>query len=86
MYLRLKKEETVETIPEDVLQECCQLVKEHSIEGKILLILTVLNYFSGKKKDFVKIVYTPFLNLHKAQSMDVGAVGFHSEKKVSLVL
>jgi len=42
------------------------LVKENSIEGK--------------KKDKVRIVYTPYPNLHKTGDMDVGAVGFHNEK------
>ena len=36
----------------------------------------------GKKKDQVKIVYTPYLNLHKSGDMDIGAVGFHNEKLV----
>jgi len=39
VYLRLKKDETIDTIPKEVLQECCQLVKEHSIEGTFLVCL-----------------------------------------------
>ncbi len=37
VYLRMKKDETVETIPKEVLMEMCQLVKEHSIEGKFCI-------------------------------------------------
>ena len=54
-----------EQIPEDVKEEMCQLVKANSIEGC--------------KKASVKVVYTPWSNLHKDQStMKAGAVGFHS--------
>lgn len=31
----------------------------------------------------VSVVYTPFTNLKKTGSMDVGQVGFHSQRKVS---
>jgi len=40
----------------------------------------------GKKKDRVKVVYTPYLNLHKSGDMDIGAVGFHDERKVRIDL
>lgn len=31
----------------------------------------------------VSVVYTPFTNLKKTASMEVGQVGFHNQKKVS---
>merc|ERR1719163_2321110 len=55
----------IETIPEEVVQEMCQLTKANSIEGC--------------KASSVDIVYTPFLNLKKEERMDVGQVGFKDE-------
>lgn len=61
-------------IPEEVLEDCMQLVKHNSIQGDKLQQVTV--------------VYTPWTNLKKTDSMDVGQVGFHDEnlahKKVVL--
>ena len=34
VYLRLNKEESFEKIEQILLDECCQLVKENSIDGK----------------------------------------------------
>lgn len=34
----------------------------------------------------VSVVYTPFTNLKKTAGMEVGQVGFHSQKKVSEVV
>jgi hypothetical protein len=34
VYLRLKDEETVEGFSDKAKEECCQLVKENSIEGE----------------------------------------------------
>ncbi len=50
----------------ELIDECCQLVKDNSIEGC--------------KKDKVDIVYTPCENLKKTASMDVGQVGFKVSK------
>eukprot|EP00941_MAST-03F_sp_MAST-3F-sp1_P002049 g2049.t1 len=55
-------------IPEDVVNECCQLVKHNSIEGC--------------KRAEVDVVYTPFPNLKKTKDMVAGAVGYHSQKAV----
>mmetsp|Transcript_46387 Transcript_46387/g.92018 ORF Transcript_46387/g.92018 Transcript_46387/m.92018 type:complete len:224 (-) Transcript_46387:166-837(-) len=55
----------LDSIPDPVLQEMAQLVKANSIEGC--------------KAAEVDIVYTPFLNLHKEERMDVGQVGFKDE-------
>lgn len=55
----------VESVPETVMMEMCQLVKENSIEGC--------------KTPACDIVYTPYLNLKKEERMDVGQVGFKDE-------
>jgi len=67
VYLRGPEELTPDKIPEDVLEDCLQLVKANSIEGH--------------KLNNVKVVYTPWPNLKKRQSMEVGQVGFHDEKQ-----
>merc|ERR1711879_376152 len=59
---------TMDDIPPDVLEECCQLVKGNSI--------------SGCKLAACSIVYTPWSNLKKTKDMEVGQVGFFSGKKV----
>ena len=68
VYLRLAEGYTIDTIPKETLEECLQLVKENSIEGC--------------KKERVSIVYTPWENLLKKSSMEVGQVGFKNEKEV----
>lgn len=57
VYLRLKDGVTIDTIPENVLQDCIQLVKHNSIEGN--------------KLNNVGIVYTLWSNLKKTGDMDV---------------
>eukprot|EP01103_Thecamoeba_quadrilineata_P015530 TRINITY_DN493_c0_g1_i1.p1 TRINITY_DN493_c0_g1~~TRINITY_DN493_c0_g1_i1.p1 ORF type:complete len:167 (+),score=36.82 TRINITY_DN493_c0_g1_i1:102-602(+) len=71
VYLRLPKGESIESIPESVLEECLQIVKHNSIQGS--------------KTANVNIVYTPWSNLKKTGDMDVGQVGFHRQKDVKLV-
>ncbi|TVU35098.1 hypothetical protein EJB05_16967 [Eragrostis curvula] len=66
VYLRLKKGETIDTISEGLLEDCAQLVKAHSIQGN--------------KMNNVEVVYTPWSNLKKSPSMDVGQVGFHNHR------
>eukprot|EP00298_Acanthocystis_sp_HF-20_P026545 c431_g1_i1.p1 GENE.c431_g1_i1~~c431_g1_i1.p1 ORF type:complete len:213 (+),score=93.47 c431_g1_i1:24-662(+) len=68
VYLRLPKGYTIQNIPDAVLQDALQLVKANSIEGC--------------KKDSVPVVYTPWANLKKTASMEVGQVSFHSDKEV----
>lgn len=63
VYLRLKDGETIESIPEGVLEDCVQLVKHNSIEGN--------------KINNIAIVYTYWSNLKKTGDMDVGQVSFH---------
>jgi predicted ribosome quality control (RQC) complex YloA/Tae2 family protein len=61
VYLRLPKDATVDAIPADTLEDCCQLVKANSIEGC--------------KRTKVNIVYTPASNLKKTGNMYVIARG-----------
>eukprot|EP00128_Syssomonas_multiformis_P017047 Colp12_sorted_trinity150504_noHs@10830 len=68
VYLRLRPGETIDTIPEKLLIDCAQLVKQNSIEGC--------------KLNDVAVVYTPVENLKKTGDMEVGQVGFHKPKAV----
>ncbi|KAG6389500.1 hypothetical protein SASPL_150970 [Salvia splendens] len=71
VYLRLHKGQTIDDISEGVLEDCAQLVKANSIQGN--------------KVNNVDIVYTPWQNLKKTASMDVGQVGFYNSKMVRTV-
>ncbi|KAI9097661.1 hypothetical protein K1719_025432 [Acacia pycnantha] len=71
VYLRLHKGQTIDDISEGVLEDCAQLVKANSIQGN--------------KVNNVDVVYTPWSNLKKTASMDVGQVGFHNSKMVRTV-
>lgn len=68
VYLRMRKGETLDDIPQVVLEDCAQLVKANSIQGT-------------KMNDIV-VVYTLASNLKKTADMDVGQVGFHKQKEV----
>jgi len=68
VYLRLKVGQSFDTIPAEVLEDCCQLVKANSIEGN--------------KVNNVSVVFTPWSNLKKTNGMEVGQVGFHDTKLV----
>lgn len=68
VYLRLPAGQTLDTIPPEPLEDCCQLVKANSIQGN--------------KINNVDIVYTPASNLKKTGGMVIGQVGFHNEKLV----
>ena len=57
VYVRLAPGKTMDDIPEDVVRDCAQLVKENSIEGV--------------KKASVTVIYTPWSNLRKDGSMAV---------------
>ncbi|KAL5697505.1 hypothetical protein ACHQM5_028638 [Ranunculus cassubicifolius] len=71
VYLRLNKGQTIDNISEGLLEDCAQLVKANSIQGN--------------KINNVDIVYTPWYNLKKSASMDVGQVGFHNSKMVRTI-
>jgi len=72
VYIRLTPDPETGAVPDlsevdqGVLDDCAQLVKANSIKGN--------------KEDNVKIVYTKWENLKKRKSMEVGQIGFHSEK------
>ncbi|UMM25598.1 hypothetical protein L5515_005349 [Caenorhabditis briggsae] len=69
VYLQMPRGITIDTIPEELLDDCCQLVKANS---KI-----------GKKMDKATVVYTKRENLKKTKIMDSGEVGFHNSKMVN---
>ncbi|KAI9192732.1 hypothetical protein LWI28_027095 [Acer negundo] len=71
VYLRIHKGQTIDCISEGVLEDCAQLVKANSIQGN--------------KVNNIDVVYTPWANLKKTASMDVGQVGFHNSKMVRTV-
>ena len=73
MYLRLPiGASKLDDITPAALAECCQLVKENSIEGC--------------KKDRVSVCYTKWKNLKKEARMEVGAVSFHRPANVRHVM
>eukprot|EP01054_Gregarina_sp_Poly1_P000888 Gregarina_sp_Poly_1__887@NODE_1211_length_4771_cov_58_034226_g62_i1_p2_GENE_NODE_1211_length_4771_cov_58_034226_g62_i1NODE_1211_length_4771_cov_58_034226_g62_i1_p2_ORF_typecomplete_len194_score31_17NFACTR_1/PF05670_13/1_5e14RlaP/PF10127_9/0_011MCU/PF04678_13/0_094GED/PF02212_18/2_3e02GED/PF02212_18/6_2TMEM247/PF15444_6/0_43Peptidase_S49_N/PF08496_10/2_2_NODE_1211_length_4771_cov_58_034226_g62_i12583 len=61
----------IDSIPQIVLDECCQLTKANSIEGS--------------KRDSVEIVYTPWRNLMKDITMATGTIGFKNHKTVKKI-
>lgn len=71
VYLRLKKFRGIDDITPEMLEDCAQLVKANSIQGN--------------KLNNIDVVYTPWSNLKKTSSMDVGQVGFHNPKLVRTV-
>ncbi|KAG6698521.1 hypothetical protein I3842_08G024200 [Carya illinoinensis] len=71
VYVRLHKGQTIDDISEGLLEDCAQLVKANSIQGN--------------KVNNIDVVYTPWSNLKKTASMDVGQVGFYSSKMVQTV-
>ncbi|KAJ3671024.1 hypothetical protein LUZ60_008450 [Juncus effusus] len=71
VYLRLNKGETIDNLTDGLIEDCAQLVKANSIQGN--------------KMNNVDIVYTPWSNLKKNPSMDVGQVGFFNPKMVRTV-
>ncbi|KAI4377637.1 hypothetical protein MLD38_015233 [Melastoma candidum] len=71
VYLRMHKGQTIDDISEGVLEDCAQLVKANSIQGN--------------KVNNIDVVYTPWANLKKTASMDVGQVGFYNSKTVRTV-
>jgi len=58
----------MDDMSEGLLEDCAQLVKANSIQGN--------------KVNNIDVVYTPWYNLKKSPSMDVGQVGFHNPKLV----
>ncbi|XP_021735516.1 coiled-coil domain-containing protein 25-like [Chenopodium quinoa] len=71
VYVRLHRGQSMDSISEGLLEDCAQLVKANSIQGN--------------KVNNIDVVYTPWANLKKTASMDVGQVGFHNSKMVRTV-
>ncbi|XP_041359342.1 coiled-coil domain-containing protein 25-like [Gigantopelta aegis] len=71
VYLRLHPGETLDDLPQTVIDDCVQLVKANSIQGN--------------KMNNIDVVYTPWSNLKKTAGMDVGQVGFFKDKEVRKV-
>lgn len=69
VYLRMAEGQTWDALPQELLVDLAQLTKANSIEGN--------------KRDNVTVIYTPWANLRKDGSMDVGQVSFHDHRKVS---
>uniref|UniRef100_A0A1I7TWQ4 Coiled-coil domain-containing protein 25 n=1 Tax=Caenorhabditis tropicalis TaxID=1561998 RepID=A0A1I7TWQ4_9PELO len=58
VYLSLPRGITINSIPEELLEDCCQLVKKNSIKGC--------------KLEVVDVIYTPRENLKKSKGMASG--------------
>ncbi|KAL3588408.1 hypothetical protein FPOAC2_10562 [Fusarium poae] len=72
IYLRMREGQTWDDLPEELVMDLAQLTKANSIEGN--------------KKDNVTVIYTPWSNLKKDGSMEVGQVGFKDPRKVKRIL
>lgn len=70
VYLRMEEGQEWDKLPEDLVIDLAQLTKANSIEGN--------------KKDNVTVIYTPWSNLKKDGSMEVGQVSFKDSRKVSI--
>lgn len=71
VYLRLKQGQTIDDLPQSVLDDACQLVKANSIQGN--------------KMNNIDIVYTMWANLKKTPGMECGQVSFYQDKEVRKV-
>lgn len=72
IYLRMSDGQKWDALPEELITDLAQLTKANSIEGN--------------KKDNITIIYTPWSNLKKDGSMDVGQVSFKNPRLVKRVL
>ncbi|CEJ82435.1 Putative Coiled-coil domain-containing protein 25 [[Torrubiella] hemipterigena] len=71
IYLRMSPSQTWDNLPQELLMDLAQLTKANSIEGN--------------KKDNITVIYTPWSNLKKDGSMDVGQVSFKNQKLVKRI-
>ncbi|PON30026.1 coiled-coil domain-containing protein 25 [Trichoderma gamsii] len=72
IYLRMQPGQAWDDLPQELVMDLAQLTKANSIEGN--------------KKDNITVIYTPWANLKKDGSMDVGQVSFHDQRKVKRIL
>ncbi|KAK1249675.1 hypothetical protein MKX08_009678 [Trichoderma sp. CBMAI-0020] len=70
IYLRMQPGQAWDDLPQELVMDLAQLTKANSIEGN--------------KKDNITVIYTPWANLKKDGSMDVGQVSFHDQRKASI--
>ncbi|KAK6703937.1 hypothetical protein SNK05_007878 [Fusarium graminearum] len=84
----MKEGQTWDALPEELVMDLAQLTKANSIEGTRLALLISAPVLTppGNKKDNVTIIYTPWSNLKKDGSMEVGQVGFKDPRKVKRIL
>ncbi|VDD87311.1 unnamed protein product [Enterobius vermicularis] len=71
VYARLEKGQTIDDMPQALIDDCAQLVKANSIQGN--------------KMNNIDIVYTPWDNLKKTGSMAIGQIGFKDDAKVKKI-
>lgn len=71
VYVRMNPGETIDDVEPETIEDCAQLCKANSIQGN--------------KKNNVDIVYTPWANLRKGATMDVGQVGFVAPVEVKKI-
>eukprot|EP01024_Parvocaulis_polyphysoides_P050210 TRINITY_DN4888_c2_g1_i1.p2 TRINITY_DN4888_c2_g1~~TRINITY_DN4888_c2_g1_i1.p2 ORF type:complete len:217 (+),score=28.40 TRINITY_DN4888_c2_g1_i1:125-775(+) len=71
VYLRLPEGMSIDDIPDEPLEDCVQLVKANSIQGC--------------KMNNIDVIYTPWSNLKKSASMEVGQVSYFDQKAVKKV-
>ncbi|KAM3532221.1 hypothetical protein MY4038_004143 [Beauveria bassiana] len=72
IYLRMSEGQQWDSLPENLVMDLAQLTKANSIEGN--------------KKDNITVIYTPWSNLKKDGSMDIGQVSFKNPRLVKRVL
>ncbi|KAJ6790252.1 hypothetical protein PWT90_07267 [Aphanocladium album] len=72
IYLRMQEGQTWDNLPAELVMDLAQLTKANSIEGN--------------KKDNITVIYTPWSNLKKDGSMDVGQVSFKNPRLVKRIL
>ncbi|OAA53221.1 hypothetical protein ISF_08953 [Cordyceps fumosorosea ARSEF 2679] len=92
VYLRMQPDQAWDSLPEDLVADLAQLTKANSIEGSLPppppspKQLPLTQPPQGNKKDNITVIYTPWSNLKKDGSMDVGQVSFHNPRLVRRVL
>ncbi|KAM3450503.1 hypothetical protein MY3296_006066 [Beauveria thailandica] len=72
IYLRMNEGQQWDSLPENLVMDLAHLTKANSIEGN--------------KKDNITVIYTPWSNLKKDGSMDIGQVSFKNSRLVKRVL
>ncbi|KAF1733575.1 Coiled-coil domain-containing protein 25 [Beauveria bassiana] len=72
IYLRMNEGQQWDSLPENLVMDLAQLTKANSIEGN--------------KKDNITVIYTPWSNLKKDGSMEIGQVSFKNPRLVKRVL